>query len=885
MNWRDLLLQARAVVFRRRVETELDEELSAHLDLETEKHVARGLSLEEARRRARIEFGAVELAKDQCRDERRVNMIDNFLQDMSYALRGLRRDPMLALAALLTLAIAIGANTTVFSLVDSLILRALPYPDSQQLYWLNGQNSRNQFTVAADYSSLREKNKVFAGVAAYNTNTANWTGVEKPEQLDLADVTPSFFNVLATQPLLGRYLAAGEQGPNAPAVIVLSFAFWRSRLASDPHIVGKKLSLDELPQTVVGVMPQGFDWPRGTQVWRPIPFDEAEQRARLVTKPMYILDVFARLKPAVTQNQLDADLNRLSIVLHNEYPKEYVSFATNKIVTTPLERRVSGDLRPALLVLTGAVALVLLIACVNLANLLLARAAARQRELAVRMALGSGRARIIRQVLTEGLALAVPGGLAGIALAYSLVAGLNTWKPLVLLNSVQIKLNLPVLVFTAGLTLLTGLLFGMAPALAAAGVRIQDALKSASSMQSSSRASSRLRRVLVVAELGVSLVLLIGAGLLARSFLRLSKTELGFRAENLLTLRVNLAGSRYATAASQLRFYDDVLERVKQLPMVRQAAVSNEVPLEGEGLRQEFFFQVAGRAPLPIRLRPQASVSNVSRDFFQTLGIPLRRGRTLDSEVPGESADNIVVNEAFARNIFPGEDPVGRSIVSGRNSEIHQTIVGVVGSIRGSQLGADPVPVIYRCTCPLVAPYLTRMAFSIRTSGDPHAAIAAIQGQIHAVDRDIPVFSVKTMEERLTEALAPQRFNLLLIGTFAAIAIVLAVVGVYGVMSYLVTLRTREIGIRMALGARMEDVLRLVLGESVALAVLAVLAGLGGSWWLTRYLKSMLFGVTPLDGWTFASMPVALAALALAASLAPAFRASCIDPTVALRDE
>jgi len=882
MNW------IRNLMDRRRHARDAAEEVASHIEERVAELMETGISGKEARQQANREFGSAMLITETSREVWARKWLEQIGQDLRYAMRGLRRDPLLAATAALTLAICIGANTTVFSIVNSILLRPLPYPGSERIHWLSEQMGPGPVSgVAADYYSLREQNRVFEDVAAYGEFTLNWTGIEKPEPLDAAQVTPSFFRVMGTEPLMGRYLAPEEQGEKAPAVVVLSYAFWHNRLGGDPHAVGKTITLDRLPNTIIGVMPQGFDYPRGTQIFGPLPIDEASQRPRLTTRPMRLVNMLARLKPGVSRLELATEMSRLTHNIRREYPKEFEAAGFLKgmaINAQPLQARLTGDVRPALLVLIGAVGLVLLIACVNVANLLLARASARQRELAVRLALGSHRRRIIQQMLTESMMLALPGGLAGIALAYLAVAGLNAWKPLVLENYPALSMDVITLTFTFALTLVTGLLFGMAPAVAAARVSIHDALKSGGHMLSGGRMAARLRQVLVVAELGVSLVLLIGAGLLARSFIKLAQTDLGFPAENLLTLRVNLVGAGYATADGQKGFYDDVLQRLSRLPIVRHAAVSMQVPLE-EGWERITMFEVAGRAPLPMAQRPQAGESVVSRDFFQTLGIPVRAGRIFDLQDNRGSTNKIVVNEAFARQIFSGENPLGRRLAFGPNGSSQSTIVGVVGSIRASALGAEPTPFIYRCTCQTNNPFETRMAFIVRTTADPRAAIRSVEGQVYAVDRNQPVFGVKTMEERLDAALAPQRFHLLLIGIFAAIALVLSAVGVYGVMSYLVTRRTREIGIRMAIGARPGHVVRMVVGESAALAVASVAAGLGGAWWLTRYLQSMLYGVTALDAATFATMPVVLATLAIAASFAPAWRASRTDPTTALRDE
>jgi len=817
-------------------------------------------------------------------------MIDHIRRDLHYALRTLRRDPVLTLAALATLAIAIGANTTVFSLVNSILLRPLPFPAAERLYWVSERLGRDQMEVGLgpDYYSLRDGGRIFQDVAAFDTLTVNWDGIERPEQLDAAQVTPSFFTVLGVRPLMGRYLAGGEEGKDAPPLVVLSYAFWRSRLGSDPHAVGKTIRLDSQPATVIGVMPQGFDYPQGTQVWRPLPMDKASQLPRSAMRPVRLVYIVARLKPQVDERRLQGELPQLTRMIRAEYPHDFEAagfLQGMRILAMPLQRRIVGDLRPALLVLSGAVALVLLIACANLANLLLARAAARRRELAVRMALGAGRGRIVRQVLTESLALGLPGGVAGIAIACLAVAGLNAWKPLVLARYPALSVDLPTLAFTFAVAVVTGLLFGLAPAVGAAGIHIQEAFKAAGASHSGSRGAARLRQLLVVLELGVSLVLLIGAGLLTRSFVKLAATNLGFAPQNLLTMRVNLVGQRYAKVEGQTGFYDAVLERVKSLSMVREAAVSTDVPLSGGRAFQQMSFQIAGRAPLPMAQQPETNVCLVSSGFFRTMGIPLLQGRTFDAEDTTTSPDHVVVNEAFARRIFAAENPVGKQMVLGRNDQSRWTIVGVVGNIGGSELGADPMPLVYRSTTQAHSPYLTRLTLIVSTAGDPRAPVRTVADQVYAVDRSQPVFDVKTMEQRLDDSLAPRRFQLLLIGTFAFIAIVLAALGVYGVMSYLVTQRTREIGIRMAMGARPGQVERLVVGETVALALVAVAAGLGGAWGLTRYLKSMLYGVTPLDGPTLAAMPLLLVGIALAASFVPARKAARIDPMVALREE
>jgi putative ABC transport system permease protein len=822
---------------------------------------------------------------------------------LRYAIRDLRRQPALILAASGTLALAIGSNTTVFSLVNTVLLRPLPYPGSERIYWIGERFGRMAMVVAvgADYYSIREENRVFEDVAAYDSINVNWTGGDAPEQLLAAQVTPSFFRVMDTRPMLGRYLISGEEGSKTPLAAVLSYPFWRSRLGSDAHILGKTITIDGLPVNVIGVMPQGFDYPHGTQLWRPLDMDESAQRPRLTTRPMRLVEIVARLKPGISQTGLDTEMARLAHNLRGEYPPDFKTSGFLQgftVAAANLQRRITGDLRPALLVLTGAVALVLLIACVNLANLLLARAGGRRRELAVRLALGAGRVGIIRQMLRESVLLALPGGAAGIGIAASAVAALNRYKPLILDRYPAISLDLATLAFTFGLTLLTALIFGIAPAVSASGVSILEALKSAGHTQSGGPGAARLRRILVVGELGLSLVLLVGAGLLARSFLKLAHVPLGFPADHLVALRVNLTDRRYASAAAQMSFYNEVLERIRRLPMVRAAAISTDIPLSGAHPYSGTTFQVEGRPPLSMAQRPQADGAMVSPDFFAVMGIPLLAGRIFDEHDayrqtsqamidrgydPHGSAAAVMVNEAFARKIFPGENPLGRTILSGANDR--SIIVGVVGSIRGNSLGAEPAPLIYSCACGAGNRFLSRMAILVRTAGDPHSAIRPVEQQVYAVDRQQPVSDALSMEERLAASLAPHRFQLLLVGAFAFIATFLAAAGVYGVMSYLVTRRAREIGIRMALGARPEDVLRLMMRETASLSALAIAVGLTGAWALTRYAKSMLYGVTTLDAPSFTLAPLVLLLSALAATIGPACRASRADPIAALREE
>ena len=827
-------------------------------------------------------------------------MMDSLWEDSRFAIRNLRRDPFLALAATVTLAVCIGATTTVFSVANSILIRPLPYPASDRIDWISDRSgpAHQDIGAAPDYFALRGENRVFEDIGAFDPMTVNWTGVERPEELDAAAVSASFFRVMGTQPMLGRYLTPAEEGPKAPPIAVLSYAFWRNRLGSDPNILGKTIALDRLPRTIIGVMPQGFDFPHNSQMWLPsIHLDKASESFPISpARPIFIVSMVARRKPRVSPQEAATEMKRLTFIIRAAYPKEMQKTGFRQDLTIeaiPLQEHLTGQLRPALLILAGTVALVLLIACANLANLLLARAGGRQRELAVRLALGSGRGRIIRQMLTESLVLAVPGGVVGTGLAWLAVDVLDNAKPAILVRYPAISMDWRVLVFTIGLLFATSLVFGIVPALSAAGIHIQEALKSAGLTQSATRGASKLRRILVVAELAVSLVLLIGAGLLARSFLHLAHTELGFPSDHLLTFRINPID--YTFQHDYGPFYSQVFDQLMHLPSVRTATLVDYVPLSDYDFQSTGTIGVVGHPLVPQIDRPRISDTVVSPEFFRTLGLSLRSGRIFNThDFAGIRAagrpeflqrEAVVVNEAFVQRIFPNEDPLGRRLVFGPdNLGAIWTIVGVVSNIRTTALGTEPPSMIYRCTCAGV-PINRSLAVLVRTNAAPEVAIPAIEQLVRAVDRDQPISDVKTMDQLRDAALAPERFQLILLGSFALVAVLLAAAGVYGTTSYLVTRRTREIGIRMAMGARPANVLRMVLDETTMLVLIAIGVGLGGAWAVTRYIRSMLHGVSELDPTTFGVTSALLAVIVLIACLGPARRAVRVDPMTALREE
>jgi predicted permease len=804
-------------------------------------------------------------------------------QDVRYAIRVLAKTPSWTALAALTVALGIASTATMFSIVNAVLLRPLPFPQSRQLYWVDELlfHFTQETALAGDYFTMREQTQVFSQMAAFNRSSVNWTGTDQPEQLNGSHVTASFFSLLGVAPFRGRVFRADEDVPDANLTVVLSYALWQRRFGGDPAIVGKTIRLDRQAALVIGVMPRRFDFPKGTELWLPFRLNEAEQRLR---QRLVIVTIIARAKGDVSAAQVESEMNRLTPMVENEYHANGV-MANAKIFATPLQERLVGQIRPAILVLAGAVALMLAIVCFNVANLMLARSSGRRREIGIRAALGAPARRIVSQVVTESLLVSLLGGALGIAFASAVVRILNSSRPLALAGFPEISVDTVTIGFTLALSLLVGLIFSLAPVFSVLGFSVRETLQ-AESRSAGSLGLRRVRQGLVVAQLGASLTLLIGSGLLAKSFLKLRDTDPGFRPDRVLTARVNLAGPRYSLRQRQIEFYESVLEKLRAAHSVTSAAVTTSIPLNGDGLPNSAVFRIENHPAAPRGQEPQTSQMAVSPDFFKTLSIPLLEGRLLDSRDRAGSPDAIVVNETFRRRFFPGETPLGRRISIGLSDKpVWLEIVGVVGDVRQDGLDRNVGPWFYQSYFQSQIDFLARMGILIRTGSDSAFLPSMIATLVASVDPDQPVYDIKTMDQRLADSLASRRFNAVWIGCFAMAAILLAAIGVYGVMSYLVTLRTQEMGIRLALGARRGQVLQLIIREGLMLGVVGGMIGLAGAFVLRRFLTLLLFGVSTLDPATYVEFTAALLIAVFAACYGPGLRAARVDPVTSLRHD
>ncbi|MBL8169528.1 MAG: ABC transporter permease [Acidobacteria bacterium] len=811
--------------------------------------------------------------------------MQTLLQDVRYALRSLLKRPGFALVAMLTIALGIGANTAIFSVVHAVLLSALPYRSADQLVtvWENNRKRGNDQNVInlGNFFDWKAQNQVFEDMATFFDMTANLTSGGEPEEIPTQISTPNLFQVLGVTPVLGRTFSEADGQPGAPRVAVLGFGLWQRRFGGDPQIVGRKLILNGNETTVIGVLPAEFSWHikggsmtrKMAQLWTPWQIEEGMKRRR-----GRFASAVARLKPGVTITQAQSEMNLIGSRLEQQYNDFNAQWG---VTVVPLRKQFTGEMRDRLLLLLGAVACVLLIACANVANLLLLRAAGRQREVAVRAALGASRQRIVRQLLTESLLLSVLGGMAGLALAWWGVDLLVALGPAELGSLPAVKINLVVLGFTLGLSLLTGVVFGLAPAWETTRVNLQEALKDAGKNLGSSSRGQRLRSGLVVAEIAIALLVLISAGLFLRSLSRLQSVDPGFNSQNLLTMRVNLPGRKYDNDRKRLDFFRQATAEMQAIPGVEAAGIVSFLPFASPHAGTSV--EIEGRPKLPPGQGLNTGVIVSDLNYFRTMQIPLKRGRLFTEQEASEMRHVVLINEAFAQKNFPGEDPLGkRVVISMKDDNQPCEIIGIVGDSKHMALEATAAPMSYWPHPELV---FSGMTFVLRTQGDAAALASAARIVIQKLDAEQPVADVLTMERLIGNSLAKARFNTLLLSVFAGIALVLASVGIYGVMAYSVAQRTHEIGVRMALGASANAVLRQVLRRGLTLALFGIAIGVAGAFALTRFLAALLFEVSATDPLTFVGIPLLLLLVALLACLIPARRATKVDPMIALRYE
>ena len=813
----------------------------------------------------------------------------DLLSEFHFSLRILRRNPAFSAAAIVVLALGIGANTAIFSVVNAVLLRPLPFDDPSrvmQVWHVPPPKSfpgMTMFSVSpANYLDWQGQSSSFEQMAAYGFRSFTVGGKERPEEIQAAAVASDFFPLLRVRPLLGRTFAPDEDRPGQGHVVVLGYQFWRDHFAADRNIVDRDIQIDGEIYSVVGVMPEAFQFPSWAKVWVPLAWTNENRAVR--GNHNYL--VVARLKKDVNIHQAQAELSAISTRLERLYPEDDKGWGA---VIQPLREQLVGDVRPALLVLLGAVAFVLLIACANVANLVLAKTLARRKEIAIRTALGATRFQVLRQILAETVLLSVAGGAFGLFLARFgmtlIVKVLGDRIP----RFMVVELDAQVLLFTLLLSVAAGILAGLIPAVRFTRADVNEALKQAQSRGSSDARGGQTRRLLVVSEVALSLVLLIGAGLMIRSLWELRKVPPGFDPHNVLTMSVTIPANRFPSPPGQIHFFQEVLTRIRALPAVDSAGVIDNLPLDGGGSHQPF--SIEGRPVLPMADQPEVDVRLISPGYVRAMHIPIVRGRDLtDSDVAGRPGA-VLISDSLARRFWPNEDPIGKHLTLTFFPGVVREVVGIVGDVKLDSLDETrPVATIYHPLAQISVPpgetwRSHGMTFAVRTSSEPANSISAVTGAIHQVGPDLPVVDVLSMNDLIAQSISPQRLNALLLACFAGLALILAAVGIYSVLSYAVRRRVREIGIRIALGASHQDVVRLVLADGLKPILLGVTLGLGAALALSRVVTSLIYGVRATDPFTFAAVALLLLVVGIFATIIPAYRATRIEPVRILREE
>ena len=858
---------------RKRMLNDLDQDIRDHIEAETQDNIARGMTPEEARYAALRRFGNVTRVKEETREVWSLVWLEQLLQDIRLGFRMLRKSPGFTAVAILTLALGIGANTAIFSVINGVLLSPLPYKNPKQLVAMKENDS------LPDVMDIQRQMRAFSQVGGINVEKMDYTGGTEPVQVRVGLVNAGFLEMLGVQPLLGRIISPGEDVQGGPRLAMVSNHFWQDYLGSDPHAVGNTIQLGGNSYTVICVMPASFAPPAEhadvfVSLWAGNPSAAAD-------RGVHFMHTYWRLKEGVTLAQAQTDMAAINRRLAEQYPAEEKE-RTTQIV--PLHEWLVGDVRSALLVLFGAVGLVLLIACANFASLLMMRAVAERREVVIRAALGAGRGRLIRKALTESVLLSVLGGAAGLLFAQWGTSMLLALKPEKLARLSGIHMDTRVLLFVLVVSVLTGIVFGMAPVWIAARADVAEALKESGRSTTASTMGHSIRGILVTSELAVALVLLVGAGLLIKGFSRLRSMNPGFNSANVMTMYLQLPTTRYGEIPKQTQFRRELLTRLNFLPGV-QAAMVTDIPLGGNYVDHRFV--IDGRPPVAVGGEPEVQTLSVMGNYFQVMQIPLRAGREftpLDREGQPLVA---IVNEEMVREFFPHEDPIGVRIrwAADTGPPRWMTVIGVVGDVKHSGLNQPTDPAMYTPFSQSDEAWRRFMTLAIRARDASPGLVEEVKRQIWSLDGQIPVGDVHAMDELIAVSLAQQRFNMLLLGLFAALALILAAVGIYGAMAYAANQRTHEIGIRTALGAQRRDVLRLVMRDGAKIALFGIASGIAGALALTRLMTSLLFEVKPTDPATFADVAILLALVALAACYVPARRAMHVDPMVALRYE